>query len=43
MCGVAGVNHVAHLTGAGAGVLLVVLLDRLVTAMEDREASKALT
>ena len=41
--GVAGVNHVAHLTGAGAGVLLVVLLDRLVTAMEDREASKALT
>lgn len=32
--GVSGVNHVAHLAGAGAGVLLVVLLRAVIAKME---------
>ena len=32
--GVAGINHVAHLSGAGAGVLLVVAVRALITLME---------
>jgi membrane associated rhomboid family serine protease len=38
--GIAGVNHVAHLSGAGAGVLLVFILRTLLGAMERGEASK---
>lgn len=38
--GVAGVNHVAHLSGAGAGVLLVVLIHTLLGKMERTEDEK---
>ena len=39
--GVAGINHVAHLSGAAAGVLLVVLLRGAMGGMERAEASRA--
>jgi membrane associated rhomboid family serine protease len=32
--GVAGVNHVAHLSGAAAGVAMVLILRKLINAME---------
>jgi len=35
--GIAGVNHVAHLSGAAAGLVLVVLLRGLVGKMEGRK------
>ena len=38
--GVAGVNHIAHLTGAGSGVLLVLVLRTLLNKMEDAEQRK---
>ena len=38
--GVAGINHVAHLSGAGAGVVLVLLLRTLLTKMEGAERQR---
>jgi len=38
--GVAGVNHVAHLAGAGAGVLLVLLLRTTLSKMELESARR---
>ena len=40
--GVAGVNHVAHLAGAGAGIVLVVGLRTLIGKMEAAESRRAL-
>jgi len=37
MGGVAGVNHVAHLAGAGSGILMVALLRIFVNTMEKQE------
>ena len=39
--GVAGVNHVAHLSGAGAGILLVVIVRTLIDKMEQGERRQA--
>jgi len=39
--GVAGINHVAHLSGAASGALLVFLLRRLLGSMEDGPAAPA--
>ena len=38
--GIAGVNHVAHLAGAGSGVVLVVLLRTLLGKLESAEVEK---
>ena len=35
--GISGVNHVAHLAGAGAGVVFVVVLRALIGRMEAAE------
>ena len=40
--GVAGVNHVAHLAGAGSGMLLVLVLRTLLDKMEKAEEAKPL-
>ena len=40
--GLAGVNHVAHLAGAGSGIVLVVILRSLLNKMEKTEAKRSL-
>lgn len=39
--GTAGVNHIAHLAGAGAGVLLVTVMRTLLAKFEDAEPERA--
>ena len=38
--GIAGVNHVAHLAGAGSGLVLVLLLRVVLGKMERADAPK---
>ena len=39
--GIVGVNHVAHLSGAGAGVAMVLILRKLIHVMEKSEKSSS--